>query len=108
MANEYNELRAKAKALGLTVPKGTKLPELRALVADAEGQSEPAGEAETPDVRPAAPEPTKPERKPTGTRRIVRETDAAWWCPVCDHSMTQALTKCARCGATRNGDHVTP
>lgn len=39
---------------------------------------------------------------------IKRQTDNAWWCPVCDHSQTKLIDACAGCGARRDGDTVTP
>jgi len=37
---------------------------------------------------------------------IRRETDAAWWCPICDNSQTHTLQECGGCGAGRDGDEV--
>jgi hypothetical protein len=53
------------------------------------------------------PQPKKaaPAAKPAG-KRIERESQRAWWCPVCDHSNAQLVGSCAGCGAVRDGDKV--
>jgi len=42
----------------------------------------------------------------TGALPIVRETEVAWWCPHCDHSMQHGLSTCASCKAERVGDEA--
>lgn len=41
-----------------------------------------------------------------GTKKIVRETEIAWWCPVCDHSNSTLIDTCGGCGAVRSGGSV--
>lgn len=62
-----------------------------------------AVEAEASDLEPAQPivedvPPTAGDELP-----ICRETDAAWWCPICDNSQTHSLQECGGCGAARDG-----
>jgi hypothetical protein len=37
---------------------------------------------------------------------IKRQTEMAWWCPLCDNSQTTLQPECGNCGAVRDGDHV--
>jgi uncharacterized protein (UPF0305 family) len=45
------------------------------------------------------------QKKPAG-KKIERQNEVAWWCPVCDHSNSLLTTACGSCGAVRDGDTV--
>lgn len=69
------------------------------------GQNDDVTESEPPDA--ANPEADPTDVPKTGSREIVRQTDTAWWCPFCDHSMHKLLNICTKCGAERDDDEAT-
>lgn len=44
--------------------------------------------------------------KITHSLDIEKATDRAWWCPFDDHSMESKETRCAKCGAVREGSQA--